>query len=251
MSNTIINPLPELTPLIKKLRLSGMLETFAQRNREAIENKLTYPEFFGLLLQDEVLRRETAKFNARIKKSGFKRHKTLDNFDFTFNPKINEKLIRELARCQFIQEKVPVILKGSCGTGKSHLAQAIGHCAMMQGLDVRLLTQAKLLRQLHQAKASGEYNKLIKQLSKVALLIIDDFGLKPLRTPEDEYLHELIEERYEQASTLITSNLDIDEWLQVFSNQLLGAATVDRLRHGAYKVTLIGKSYRGKSSTKK
>ena len=186
-----------------------------------------------------------------LKKSGFKSNKTLESFDFSFNPKINEKLIRDIAACRFIEEKVPVIFKGSCGTGKSHLAQAVGHCAICQGIDVKFLTQSKLLRELHAAKAAGNYNKLLKQLIKVPLLIIDDFGLKPLRSPDDEYIHELIEERYEQAATLITSNLDVDEWLQIFSNQLLGAATVDRLRHAAYQVPLIGKSYRSTQADKK
>jgi DNA replication protein DnaC len=245
-----ISPMPELTPMLKKLKLSGMIENLATHNREAIAKKLTYPEFFALLVQDELLRREQSRFGSRLKKSGFKNNKTLENFDFAFNPKINEKLIRDIASCHFMQEKVSVIFKGSCGTGKSHIAQAIGHCAIRQGADVLFLTQVALLREFHNAKAAGKYEKLLKKLSKVPLLIIDDFGLKPLRTPDDEYFHELIEGRYEVNATLITSNLDVDEWLQVFSNKLLGAATVDRLRHAAYQTELMGKSYRQAQTSK-
>ena len=250
MTDTILNPMPELEGMLKKLRLSGVLNSLAVRNREAIENKMTYPEFLALLVQDEILRRDKNRFASRIKKSGFKGEKTLESFDFSFNPKINVAEVKEIATCQFISEKVPVILMGPCGTGKSHLAQAIGHCAIRQGIDVIFMSQSRLLNTLQSAKAAGDYDKQLAKLVKVPLLVVDDFGLKPLRTPQDEYFHELIGERYENGATLITSNLDINEWQQAFTNQLLGAATIDRLRHGAYQVVLDGKSYRSASASR-
>jgi DNA replication protein DnaC len=143
-----------------------------------------------------------------------------------------------------MDEKVPVLIAGPCGTGKSHLAQALGHCAVQKGVDVLFFTQAKLLANLYAARATGSYEKRFQALAKVPLLIIDDFGLKPLKSPQDEDLHDLIDERYEQNSTIITSNLDFTEWGDAFPNKLLGAATLDRIRHNAYRLILEGESYR-------
>ncbi len=153
-------------------------------------------------------------------------------------------MINELARCQFVEEKVAVLIAGPCGTGKSHLAQALGHCAVQQGQDVAFYTQAKLLAYLNAARATNTYERRFQTLVKVPLLIIDDFGLKPLKSPQDEDIHDLIDERYERGATIITSNLDFSEWGDAFPNKLLGAATLDRLRHNAYRLILEGESYR-------
>ena len=162
----------------------------------------------------------------------------------SFNPHINPALLNELATCGFIEEKVAVLIAGPCGTGKSHLAQALGHCAVQQGYDVLCYTQTKLLSHLHAARATNTYERRFQALAKVPLLVIDDFGLKPLKSPHDEDLHDLIDERYERSATIITSNLDYSEWGDAFPNKLLGAATLDRLRHNAYRLILDGDSYR-------
>lgn len=238
------NPMPELAPYLKQLRLSGLLETLAQRNREAIENKLSYPEFLALLIQDEAARRDQKKYAHRLRKAGFKGDKTLEGFDFAFNPNIDPRPIQDLADGRFIEEKVAVLIAGPCGTGKSHIAQAIGHGAVRQGHDVLFTSQSQLLGNLHAARATDTYNRRFQALTRIPLLIIDDFGLKPLRPPHDEDFHDLVAERYERGATVLTSNLDFGEWGDAFPNQLLGAATLDRLRHGAYRVVLDGKSYR-------
>lgn len=137
-----------------------------------------------------------------------------------------------------------MLIAGPCGTGKSHLAQALGHCAVRTGHDVLFLTQSQLLGNLHKARAMGTFERRFQTLARVDLLIIDDFGLKPLRSPQDEDLHDLIAERYERHSTLVTSNLDFSEWGEAFPNRLLGASTLDRLRDGAYRVILEGESHR-------
>ena len=241
----MLNPIPELTPLLKQLRLSGMTETLATRNREAIERQLSYPEFLALLVQDEVARREQKKYALRVRRAGFRSNKTLESFDMDFNPNLNPALIKELAAGGFIEEKVAVLMAGPCGTGKSHLAQALGHCAVQQGYDVLYYTQTKLLGHLYAARATHTYERRFQALVKVPLLIIDDFGLKPLKSPHDEDLHDLVDERYERSATIITSNLDYTEWGDAFPNKLLGAATLDRLRHNAYRLELDGPSYRG------
>ena len=138
-----------------------------------------------------------------------------------------------------------MLIVGPCGTGKSHLAQALGHCAVRQGVDVMFTTCAGLTQSLNAARATGGYERRLAALARVQLLIIDDFGLKPLRAPADEDLHDLIAERYEQASTIVTSNLDFPEWDQAFpANRLLASASLDRLRHNAYCLVLDGMSYR-------
>lgn len=239
-----MNPMPELSPLLKQLRLSGILDSLETRNREAIQAKLAYTEFLALLIQDEVARREHKKFTARVRRAGFRSHKTLEQFDFSFIPKLNQAAIQDLATCRFVAEHANVLIAGPCGTGKSHLAQALGHCAVRQGHDVLFSSQTQLLGSLNAARATGAYERRFQTLARVEVLLIDDFGLKPLRSPADEDLHDLIAERYERTATLITSNLDFSEWGDAFPNRLLGAATLDRLRHGAYRVILDGESYR-------
>jgi DNA replication protein DnaC len=128
--------------------------------------------------------------------------------------------------------------------GKSHIAQALGHCALRAGYDVLFTTLSKMLAQMNGARAHNAFDRQFAKLAAVDLLIIDDFGLKPLQGSQDEDFHDVIAERYERKSTIVTSNLDVPEWAEAFPNRILGAATIDRLRHGAYKIVLDGKSYR-------
>jgi DNA replication protein DnaC len=237
-------PMPEISTQLKQLRLFHMQEHLALRNREAIESKAAYPEFLSLLLQDEVLGRENKKFQNRLKRAKIQGNKTLEQYDFDFNPKINRLQIKELASCRFIEEKVNALIVGPCGTGKSHIAQGVAHCAIRLGIDVLWLSQSKLFAELQAAKAAARFEKKFSEFARVSLLIIDDFGLRPMRTPQDEDFHDLISERYEQASTIITSNLDFTEWGSAFPNQLLASATLDRLQDHAHKIILEGKSYR-------
>jgi DNA replication protein DnaC len=239
-----MNPMPQLSPMLKQLRLSGILASLEERNRQAIQEKLSFTEFLAMLVQDELARREQKKYDLRLRRASFRGEKTLESFDFSYNPKINQAMIQDLATCRFIDEKACVLIAGPCGTGKSHVAQALGRCAVQQGHDVLFATQSHLAAQLHAARATDSFERRFAYYAKVPLLIIDDFGLKPLRSPHDEDFHDLIAERYERCSTIVTSNLDFSEWGDAFPNRLLGAATLDRLRHGAYQLTLDGKSYR-------
>lgn len=240
-----MHPIPELSPLLKQLRLSGILDSLEARNREAIDRKLAYTEFLSLLIHDEVARRDQKKLGTRLRRANFRSQKTLEGFDFDRLPTLNRAMIHDLATCRFVEEKVAVLIAGPTGTGKSHLAQALGHAAARQGYDVLFATQSQLLASLRSAHATGTYARRFSQLVKVPMLIIDDFGLKPLRSPEDEDFHDLIAERYERAATVLTSNLDFTEWGEAFaSNKMIGAATLDRLRHGVYRVVLDGDSYR-------
>jgi DNA replication protein DnaC len=240
-----MNPVPELSPHLKQLRLSGILDSLEARNRQAVDAKLAYTEFLALLIQDEVARREQKKFALRLRRAAFRTTKTLEQFDFERLPNVNRALVHDLATGRYLGERSPVLIVGPCGTGKSHLAQALGHCAVRQGVDVVFGTCATLTASLNAARAIGAYDRKLASLARVPLLIIDDFGLKPLRPPADEDLHDLIAERYEQTATVVTSNLDFTEWDQAFpANRLLASATLDRLRHNAYCLVLDGASYR-------
>ena len=235
----------ELQSSLRALRLSGILESLEARNRQAIDGQLAYTEFLALLLQDEIARRDQRRFDTLLRQAQFRNHKTLEDFAFDRLPNLNRSLVHDLATGRYLREKAPVLIVGPCGTGKSHLAQALGHCAIRQGVDVRFLSQSALTGALHAARATGTYERVFRQLAKVSLLIIDDFGLKPLRPPHDEDIHDLISVRYEQVTTMVTSNLDFSEWGDVFpANRVLGVATIDRLRHGAYRLILEGESYR-------
>ncbi len=240
-----MNPVPELSPHLKQLRLSGILDSLEARNRQAVDSKLAYTEFLALLIQDEVARREQKKFALRLRRAAFRTTKTLEQFDFERLPNVNRALVHDLATGRYMAERAPVLIVGPCGTGKSHLAQALGHCAVRQGVDVVFGTCATLTASLNAARAIGAYDRKLASLARVPLLIIDDFGLKPLRPPADEDLHDLIAERYETTTTVVTSNLDFTEWDQAFpANRLLASATLDRLRHNAYCLVLDGASYR-------
>jgi DNA replication protein DnaC len=241
-----MNPMPQLQPLLKLLRLSGILDSLEARNRQAIESKLAYTDFLALLIEDEVARREQRQFAQRLRKAQVLNDKTLERFDFKHSPTLNQALIADLATCRFLTEHAPVLIAGPTGTGKSHLAQALGHCALRQGYDVLFTTHSKLLGKLHAARATNAFDRKLQQLAKVDLILIDDFGLRPMRSPQDEDFHDLIAERYEseRAAVVVTSNLDFDEWGAAFPNKLLGAATLDRLRDGAYRVVLDGESHR-------
>ena len=174
---TTMTPLPELTPILKQLRLSGLLESLETRNREAIENKLTYPEFLALMIQDEAARRDQKKYDMRLRRSGFRGDKTLEGFDFNFNPGLNQALINELARCGFVDEKVAVLIAGPCGTGKSHLLIGLGHAACEQGLRVRYVTAAGLVNELAEAADERVLAELTFRVGDARAKQLD--GLRP------------------------------------------------------------------------
>jgi DNA replication protein DnaC len=176
-----MNPIPELGPLLKQLRLSGILDSLEARNREAIDCKLAYTDFLALLIQDEIARREQKKFTSRLRRASFRTQKTLDQFDFDRLPKLNRALVHDLATNRCLAENAPVLIVGHVGVGKSHLAQALGHCAIRRGIDVVFTSCTQLIATLNADRSTGAYERKLATLAPVPLLIIDDFGLKPLR----------------------------------------------------------------------
>lgn len=237
----------QLTPMLRTLRLSGILETLDVRNRQAVEQPTSFVEFLTVLLQDEVERRAQSKLRLRLRRAAFDPTKTLEGFDFSFNPKLNKAQVFDLATCQFIERHENVLLYGPTGVGKSHLGQALAHEACRRGFDV---DTAKMLTHLAGGRADGTHDQRLLRYTRPDLLVLDDFGLKALRPPGPEDLYDVINERYEKASILLTSNRDRAEWPELFGEPLLASAALDRLTHGAHFVEIAGASFRAEHTKK-
>jgi DNA replication protein DnaC len=237
----------QLTPHLKQLRLSGVLESLEIRHRQAIDDKWSYIEFLERLLQDEVERRGQKQLQLRLRRSTLDTTKSLETFDFSFNPTINRQQLLNLAAGDYIREKRNVIICGPTGVGKSHLAQALGQEACRRGLQVLLINAYKMLQHLLGGRADDSLERRLKTYLRPDLLILDDFGLKPLQAPAPTDLYDVINERYERGSILLTSNRPPGEWPGLFGDPLLAAAGIDRLAHRAEIIIIRGDSFRAQS----
>jgi len=234
----------QLTPQLKRLRLSGILETLEARNQQAIEDQWSYIDFLGRLVEDEVARRAQKQLALRIRRGALNTTKTLEAFDFAFNPSINRQQVLELATCNYIRQKRNVLLCGPTGVGKTHLAQALAHEACRQGFDVLFINTHRMLQHINGGRADDTLERRLQTYLRPDLLVLDDFGLKPLRPPAPEDLYDVINERYERAAILLTSNRAPSEWPDLFCDPLLASAGLDRLAHKADVLVVTGASYR-------
>jgi DNA replication protein DnaC len=237
----------QLTPHLKQLRLSGILETLDARHRQAVDGKWSYIEFLERLLQDEVERRGQKQLHLRLRRATLNTTKSLETFDFSFNPTINRQQLLALASGDYIRQKRNVIICGPTGVGKSHLAQALGQEACRQGFQVLFLNAYKMLQHLHGGRADDSLERRLKTYLRPDLLILDDFGLKPLQAPAPTDLYDVINERYERGSILLTSNRPPAEWPGLFGDPLLAAAGIDRLCHQAEITVIRGDSFRAQA----
>jgi DNA replication protein DnaC len=234
----------QLTPHLKHLRLSGILETLDVRNQQAIEGKWSYIEFLSRLLEDEVERRAQKQLSLRLRRGALQTTKTLETFDFTFNPAVNRQKILALAACDYIRQKRNLLICGPTGVGKSHLAHALGQEACRQGFQVLFINTHKMLQHLNGGRADRSWDRRLNVYLRPDLLILDDFGLKPLQPPAPEDLYDVINERYERGSILLTSNRAPAEWPDLFRDPLLASAGLDRLMYRAEMIVIRGTSFR-------
>ena len=240
----------QLTPYLTKLRLSGILQTLDVRSRQAIEAQWSYTEFLARLLEDGEERRAQKQLQLRVRRSTANSTKTLETFDFTFNPAINRQQVLQLATCEFIRQRRNVLICGPTGTGKSHMGQALAHEAMRQGFDVLFVNAHKMLQHIHGGRADGSYERRLQTYLRPDLLVLDDFGLKLLQPPAPSDLYDIIDSRYEQGSILLTSNRAPGEWPEIFADPLLASAGLDRLGDRAEVLVITGTSYRSQSRLK-
>jgi DNA replication protein DnaC len=236
---------------LERLRLTGMKCTCQERLKSAQAESWAYSALLDILLTDELDRRNQMQMVRRLAKSSLDMNRTMDNYDFKFNPRLQASSFRELACCKFIENGENIFLIGPSGVGKSHLANALGHEACRRGFDVLCYRTHKLFDWIHSGRGDGTYKKKMEQIIKIPLLILDDFGLQSMQPVQQEDLYEVICERYEKKSMIITSNRDLSEWALVFSNPLIGSAAMDRLVHKGTELIIDGASYRAAQFKKK
>ncbi len=229
---------------LKRLRLSGILDTLEVRHQQAIDGRWSYIEFLARLLEDEVERRAQKQLGLRIRRAAINTTKTLETFNFDFNPTINRHQILDLASCHYIRQKRNVLICGPTGVGKTHLAQALAHEACRRGYSVLFVNTYRMLQHINGGRADHNLDRRLQTYLRPELLVLDDFGLKPLRPPAPEDLYDVISGRYEQGSILLTSNRALEEWPDLFADPLLASAGLDRLSHRADVILITGVSYR-------
>jgi DNA replication protein DnaC len=233
-----------LQTALTRLRLSGLAASLDVRLQEAAGHHLGHGEFLELVLQDELLVRNERLVARRTKAAGFREHKTLDEFDFSFNPSIKRKQIFDLATGRFVREARDVLLIGPPGTGKSHIAQALGHQAIKNGSVVLYRSIFDVVRDFLHEEAMNQQDKLMERYLRADLLIIDDMGMKQLPKRSGEYLFEIIMRRYQVRSTMMTSNRPLEDWGKLLGDVPSATAILDRFLHNADVIAITGKSYR-------
>jgi DNA replication protein DnaC len=242
MTNTLLTAL-------KQLRLSGLVASLDVRLQEAAGHSLNYAEFLELILNDELAVRSERLVQRRVKVAAFRELKTLEDFDWAFNPSIKKKQIYDLAAGRFIREARDVLWLGPPGVGKSHLVQALGYQAIKAGFVVLYRSVFDVVRDFLHDEAFDGQEKVLGKYLKPDLLIIDDMGMKQLPKRSGEYLFEIIMRRYETRSTMMTSNRPLEDWGKLLGDVPSATAILDRFLHHAEIVTITGKSFRLRNQT--
>jgi DNA replication protein DnaC len=240
-----------ITQYCKILRLPQVDLSYEDEAIKATKTKMSYQEYLYSLLQHQVLIRTDNSINAKIKKARFPFIKTLEEFDFSFQPKIDDKLIRELGNLNFLSKAENLMFIGPPGVGKTHLAVAIGMKVAQNRKRVLFFTAEKLIEQLNAADVSGKLPSYLDIMGRIDLLIIDELGYLKMTRQSAELFFKLIAKRYEKGSIIVTSNKAFEQWGEIFMDDIVAAAILDRLLHHSYPFFIQGKSFRMKNITGK
>jgi DNA replication protein DnaC len=245
---TVETPQVLLEHHLKQLRLPTFLREYDKVARQCAVDSVDYPRYLLRMTELELLDRERRATERRIHQARFPVVKSLDSFHFLAIPSLNKALVLELARCEFLERRENVLLLGNSGTGKTHLALALGLVACQRGYRVRFTTAAALVHELVEAQDERRLRRYQKQMAGYELLIVDELGFVPLSKTGAELLFEVFSQRYERGSTLVTSNLPFQEWTEVLGSERLTGALLDRLTHHVHILEMNGESYRLKES---
>ena len=236
---------------LKQLRLPTFLREYDKVARQSAVEQATYAAYLLRMAELELLERERRAIERRIRQAKFPVVKTMDSFDFLAIPSLNKTMVLELARCEFLTRRENVLLLGNSGTGKTHIALALGLAACQRGHRVRFTTAAALVSELIEARDERKLLRFQKQIAAYELLIVDELGFVPLSKTGAELLFEMLSQRYERGSTMVTSNLPFAEWTEVLGSERLTGALLDRLTHHVHILEMNGDSYRLKQSRRK
>jgi DNA replication protein DnaC len=234
-----------------ELRLTGMRETYDVRSKQSREQNLTGEDFFGLLIQDEIEFRKSAKIKRLLKNAALRCSSSLEEIDTKIDRGFDKRQLRDLATCRFIDDGLNILILGPTGVGKTHTASAIGNAACRQGYSTIFYRMNTLIEQLLLARAKGTYLNLLKRIAGCDLLILDDFGIKPLEPQHYQDLYDVIDERGEDKSTILTSQVPVENWNEIISDAVTCEAITDRLSSMSIRMVMKGASYRSKRQTKK
>ena len=240
-----------LEAYLKRLKFPTMFTHYQEMARQAEQGNQTYEGYLLVLSELESQQRDENAFKRRVSQAKFPLAKTLDQFDFSAIPALNKAKVINLAQGDYIGKKENLILMGNSGTGKTHLATALGLIACQQGKNVRFLTAAGLINQMTEAQAGLRLSHVQRVLAKLDLLIIDEIGYVPFSEKGAQLFFQVVTDSYERQSIIMTTNLDFSKWPQVFHSEQLTGALLDRLTHHAHILTMNGESYRFKQSMSK
>lgn len=235
---------------LRQLRLSGMADAFEEQLNTPAAHELDFEERLALLVERELTSRDSRRMTRLLKQAKLRLPAAIEDLDSRASRRLDKSLLLRLAGCDWIRACHNLLVTGATGTGKSWIACALGHAACRQGLSVRYFRLSRLMADVGLARADGTYGRLLQQLARTQLLILDDWGLTAFKDQERRDVLEILDDRYGRCATVVTSQLPVDHWHEVVGDPTFGDAILDRLVHNAYRITLKGGSMRKHYATK-